>query len=147
MRTPGARARLSRTSTAVGTTVLVLITSAACTNEPSGGPGTEVVTQVGISETYDDFDYYGPCANEPLQIGDTTFYPLLDDEIAALDRDRYAPAGSASDVTGMLRIAPPGPGDDIGTMTVYEDGVARFETDSGKEWWFNDQEHTYNWEC
>jgi hypothetical protein len=30
-----------------------------------------------------------------------------------------------------MRVVDPGPGDDIGTLTVWADGVARWESDSG----------------
>jgi hypothetical protein len=38
-------------------------------------------------------------------------------------------------------------GDDVGTMTLCEDGVARYVADSGDESWFDDQERTYGWVC
>jgi hypothetical protein len=44
-------------------------------------------------------------------------------------------------------VAPPGPGDDIGTMIVYSDGFARFESDSAWIIWLTDQEQAYGWEC
>lgn len=124
----------------------LLLATSACSGD-GDGPGTEVVTQVRVVETVEDFAYYNPCANEPVQVGQQTFYPLLQDEIADLDRELYVAEEQGSPLTGMLRVAPPGPGDDVGTMTLYEDGVARYVADSGDESWFDDQERTYNWVC
>jgi hypothetical protein len=44
-------------------------------------------------------------------------------------------------------VAPPGPGDDIGTLIVYSDGMARYESDSGTVEWLTTEVHTYNWVC
>ena len=42
----------------------------------------------------------------------------------------------------------PGPGDDIGTLVVWADGVARWASDSGKlDVWMIDDEITYPWVC
>ena len=32
-------------------------------------------------------------------------------------------------------------------MIVYSDGMARFESDSGRVIWLTDREHRYNWVC
>ncbi|MFW2332274.1 hypothetical protein, partial [Ilumatobacter sp.] len=82
----------------------------------------------------------------------TVFYPLPtepSDHVVpglaeAIDESRYP---IPADLAGVVRVAPPGPGDDIGTMIVYSDGFARFESDSGWIIWLTDQEQTYGWEC
>jgi hypothetical protein len=49
---------------------------------------------------------------------------------------------------GVARVAPPGPGDDIGTLVVWAVGVARWVSDSGVlDVWLIDDEVTYNWVC
>ena len=62
----------------------------------------------------------------------------------AIDESRYP---LPPDPTGVVRVAPPGPGDDIGMMIVYSDGFVRFESVSGWTIWLTDQEQTYGWEC
>ena len=39
----------------------------------------------------------------------------------------------------------PGPGDDIGVMVIYADGMARFESKSGRVIWLTSDERIYNW--
>ena len=67
------------------------------------------------------------------------------DEILAVDRDDPPGAG----VEGFAkRVIPPGPRDDIGTLVVWADGVARWISDSGKlDVWMTDDEVVYTWVC
>ncbi len=146
--------RLLITSFAVA---LGAISVAGCSDDGDAGPATFKPASVSvpsgdvaIKEAFDGFQYYGACGNETVLVGETTFYPLLPDELARLDESRYA--SEAPPTTGAksglaARVVPPGPGDDVGTMLVFEDGIARFESESGRVRWLTDQEHTYNWEC
>jgi hypothetical protein len=116
-------------------------------------------TDVGIAEGFESFEYYGACGNEAVEVGGTMFFPVLPDRQGEIDEDSYPPPGDGtegSDSTaadtddtrqGVTRVAPPGPGDDIGTMTVHTDGFARFESESGWIIWLTDEEQTYNWVC
>ena len=98
---------------------------------------------------HDDFNYYGACGNEVVDVFGTVFYPLLPEQVAALDLTIYPVFSPARKSSGLVRpqVGPPGPGDDIGTMTVYSDGVARFESQSGVVIWLSDVEQPYNWVC
>jgi hypothetical protein len=96
--------------------------------------------------SFDDFSYYGACGNEPVDVHGTTYYPLFPEELAALDQSRYR-SDDAGAPAGFARVAPPGPGDDIGTIVLFSDGIARFESDSGRVIWLSVEEHTYNWVC
>jgi hypothetical protein len=111
-----------------------------------------VANEVPIVAVYDDVDYYIACADVPLEIDGVTWYPVTDwgdgemasllEQIVSVDRERPArPIGFAP------RVAPPGPGDDIGTVFVYADGFAWFESDSGQSIWLTQEEQTYNWVC
>lgn len=69
----------------------------------------------------------------------------------AVDEDAYLGAStprtaSALFLAAALAVPAPEPGDDIGTLTIYEDGTARFESESGTEAWLTEEEQTYNWE-
>jgi hypothetical protein len=119
-------------------------TSGSTLPEPSS---PEVVTVL------DDVDYYGACGNEILTTDEGTFYPLSSDEVEALDVDRYPGDGATGDtepagfVAAPRMVAPPGPGDDVGTLVIYSDGIARFESDSGTVRWRTDEPREYSFVC
>ena len=146
MRFSPSRVHLLRDLGSVVCSVLAVATLTAC-SLGTADPGTEVVTGIGIVEVHENFDYYNPCANDSMRVGEQRYYPLFDEELAELDREKYLSAETSSPMTGLLRVPAPELGDDIGTLTIYTDGVARFESDNGDEWWFNDVEHTYDWVC
>lgn len=118
----------------------------------STGPAVEVI---GV---YPATEFYPACGNETLDHRGVTWYPLARsgfgpydpdlqdriDEVFAVEREESPVAG----VQGLARVAPPGPGDDVGTMVVWADGVARWVSDSGDlDVWMVDDEIVYNWEC
>lgn len=119
--------------------------SPSSTTAPATAPAsasTAPTGDVGIVETIEGFEYYNPCADSPIDIDGTQWYRVFDEEVAALDAAGY-PTGPE----GLVRIMPPGPGDDIGTMVVYDDGIARYESESGMVSWFTTDERTYTWVC
>lgn len=105
--------------------------------DPSASP-----TGATVVEVYEDVSYYGACGNEVLRHGDLVLYPLLQEELEDFDPSPYAMGPGP-----LPAVAPPGPGDDTGTLTVYSDGYARFESDSGTETWLTEQTREYNWVC
>ena len=124
-------------------------------------PPKDHITQLlqpRLEAVHERVEYYGACGNETVTVDGVTYYPLFNEAYPrpdgagrSLDLDRYAIVGG---VLGMRaaspaapRVAPPGPGDDIGDMIVYVDGTARFESDSGWVIWLTTDEQTYNWEC
>ena len=113
--------------------------SPTTTEVSTGGP-------IGIARVVHDFEYYGACGNETVQVGRRTFYPVLPRQRRQIDQTNY-PHDSDVAPSGLMRVAPPGPGDDIGTMIVYTDGLARFESASGRVIWLTDDEQAYNWVC
>lgn len=117
--------------------------------------------------------FYPACGNETLELDGQTWYQLLEGEQEVEER-RFQDGGRSSpgptvgqaERTGVLLTAslarssadrlaaqlpavnPPGPGDDTGTLTVYPDGLARFESDSGRyTTWLTLEERTYGWVC
>ena len=105
----------------------------------------EVSEEVEIIEVIGDIEWYAPCGNEPLRFDGEVWWPLLPEELDALDESRYPrpqPQGVAA------RVAPPGPGDDVGTLVVFSDGIARFESHSGAiVIWLGETERSYDWVC
>lgn len=126
---------------AVGTLLL-----AACGG--AAGPGTGEDT--AVVETLQSVDYYYACGNEILELPDgRRFYPFIEQD--RVDEDAYlgAPARSSRIAMAAVVLAVPGPepGDDVGTLTIYEDGTARYVSDSGIEAWLTDERQTYDWVC
>ena len=110
---------------------------------------------VPIVAVHDEIEYYIACANEPVMVDGTQWYPVADwgheqtadlfDEITGVDREQ--PARTAQPIAFAPRVVPPGRGDDIGTLYVYRDGIAWFEAESGLSMWLTQDELTYNWVC
>ncbi|WP_430868157.1 hypothetical protein [Demequina aurantiaca] len=142
-------------------------TSGAHINEPyeinATAPGEVVTTIAGV-------EYYPACGNEPLLLDGAGWYPFVPDSDAfPLGSD--APSGGADDAAAgsppsndlrlvsvggrgysrggsVPHVVEPGPGDDLGTVTVYDNGVAYFRSDSGDlETWLTDERIIYNWAC
>ena len=108
---------------------------------------TEPTEGYAVETVYRQVPYYGACGNEILAYNGTTWYPLHGDRLTEIT-DQHRPL-AASGMVGLVgvRVSPPGPGDDIGTLTVYTDGIARFDSDSGWVIWLTTQVVTYDWEC
>jgi hypothetical protein len=112
------------------------------TSEPPPTTGS-----IEIVRSLEDFEYYGACGNETVRVGRTKYFPVLPRHRDEIDEGRYPLNVDDSAPSGFMRVVPPGPGDDVGTMIVYSDGMARFESDSGRVIWLTDEKQTYNWVC
>ena len=121
------------------------------TAAPMGAP-------VAIVDVAEAVAFYPACGNERLDHDGVTWSPVVRagsaamndelqaraDEIFAVDRDESPVAG----VQGFARVVAPGPGDDVGTLVVWADGVARWVSDSGDlDVWMIDDEVPYYWVC
>lgn len=99
--------------------------------------------------------FYPACGNETLALPDgRTFYQLEHQEEEQFDRSPYpeptsTAAGEVNIVpAGLAAVAPPRPGDDSGTLTIYSDGMAHFRSDSGDfDTFLTPEERDYNWDC
>jgi hypothetical protein len=131
------------------------ITATTPTTTIASAPATDIVEIIAV---YDGVEAYPACGNEPIGHLGVVWYPVafaggaptgaqfrsLVDEVFAVEREASPVAGPM----GVARVAPPGPGDDIGTLVVWADGVARWVSDSGVlDVWLIDDEVTYNWVC
>jgi hypothetical protein len=101
----------------------------------------------GIVRVDRDTKFYGPCGNSSAEFSGETWYPLLQSEVALIDPSQHPEPAPPSAGFSAPKVAPPGPGDDVGTFVVYSDGLARFESESGVVTWFSQVVHQYNWEC
>ena len=100
--------------------------------------------------------YYPPCGNEVLPFGDVTWFPFAPSNGADLPPDPLSAAPSpmpgpdaGADGAGPIgAVAAPGPGDDVGTLVVYDNDLAYWEADSGRfSEWLTTREIEYNWAC
>jgi hypothetical protein len=113
---------------------------------------------VEIVGVYEAVQAYPACGNEPLVHLGVTWYPLMHsgydpidsnlqeraDRVLAIDRE---PA-PVERFHSFARVPAPGPGDDVGTLVVWADGVARWISDSGTlDVWMIDEEIVYSWVC
>ncbi len=134
--------------------------------EPPPDPGESAAPVSLVSEpgpvsivgVYEEIEFYPACVNETLDHLGVTWFPIVAaggqpidpalqprvDEILAIDRETSPIAG----VQGIVRIPGPGPGDDIGTLVVWDDGVARWVSNSRDlDVWMIDDEIRYMWAC
>jgi hypothetical protein len=134
--------------------LITLVVAAVLAGCGAGGDARSPGEGTAVVEVIEDVEYYYACGNEVLELPDgRRFFPLIDqgsvDEDARLgalvpvpvDGDVVLAAGT------VLAVVAPGPGDDIGTLTVYDDGLAHFVSESGIEAWLDDEEREYDWVC
>ncbi|MEO6651700.1 MAG: hypothetical protein ABIP17_03480, partial [Ilumatobacteraceae bacterium] len=120
----------------------------------SSSPTSATPDLVALVGVHQDVEFYPACMNEPTTMAGTTWYPVAEwgnDELADLYATitsvvREQPTGPAG-FAGVPRVVAPGPGDDVGTLTVWADGVAHFVSLSGLDAWLVDDELSYNWVC
>ncbi|PKQ18945.1 MAG: hypothetical protein CVT68_00855 [Actinobacteria bacterium HGW-Actinobacteria-8] len=156
---------------AVAFAVGMLIGIAGCAT-PDGSPGPVPGPGVRIElgspgdqiATYDGVRFYPACGNETLGFDGRLWFPFTpanpedfptpgaaaDDAAATASGFTRSGAGSgqgtASTSVGM--VIAPGPGDDVGTLTVYEGGFAYWVSDSGDvDTWLTTTKIEYNWVC
>jgi hypothetical protein len=150
----------------ISTALVASETSTTIEPSTNSGPSSSVSSvslvpapdPVSIAGVYEAIDFYPACGNETLDHRGVTWFPIvaaggkpLDpalqphvDEILAVDREMSPVTG----VQGIVRVVEPGPGDDIGTLVVWEDGVARWVSDSRDlDVWMIDDEIRYMWVC
>ena len=145
------------------TAVLTLVTAivvgtllTACAPRPYGPESTLDLGVPGdLVDTVADVRFYPACGNEPLTVDGVTWYPFVPANLAEFPEVTAiaVPSGEGGMGGGTMRaslpaVAAPGPGDDSGTLTVYEGGLAFWVSDSGAlETWLTDQELEYSWDC
>lgn len=121
-------------------------------------PPTSPPAPVPIASVFESVEFYPACGSETLDHLGVTWYQLVHpgyeaaypelqerfDEVIAVDRAASPVAG----IAGFARVGPPGPGDDIGTLVVWADGVARWVSDSGQlDVWMVDERIVNPWPC
>lgn len=123
-----------------------------------GSPGAQVAT-------YDGVPFYPACGNETLAYEGKVWFSFrpenpADFPIAAgVAADEASAAGTGTSgvaaasapggaSTSIGMVIAPGPGDDMGTLTVYENGFAYWVSDSGDlDTWLTNTKIEYLWVC
>ncbi|SEJ61457.1 hypothetical protein SAMN05421637_2405 [Demequina mangrovi] len=111
-----------------------------------GIPGALIGTVGGV-------EGYPACHNESITYDGTTWYPFLPENLADFPEVVALASTGGGLGGGTMRIVlpavvAPGPGDDVGTLSVYEGGFAYWISDSGDlETWLTDRELSYPWIC
>ncbi|MCJ7826665.1 MAG: hypothetical protein MUP36_00265, partial [Demequinaceae bacterium] len=110
------------------TVALTACTSVATSTTPTGTPDGPTIMAV-----YPDVNWYPPCSISPIEIGGDLYYPLpygappVDESLYPIlvgpagDNLREGPPLAVKVVSVVSRPDAPGPGDDIGWVTVYSD--------------------------
>ena len=157
----------------VGLGLVCALCIAGCTSDGAASPAattmesnipatqmspTTMPDAVVIVGVYTGVLAYPACGNEPFDHQGVTWYPLFSegfdpmmddlqkrvDEVLAVQRESSPVRG----VHGLMRVPAPGPGDSIGTLVVWADGVARWVSDSGDlDVWLVDEPISYSWVC
>jgi hypothetical protein len=92
--------------------------------------------------------YYPACRNETLTHGGLTWYPISRDDWPTPSAGAAAASGGRGVAASVPMVAAPGPGDDVGTLYLYRDGIAYWVSDSGTLWtWLTLVPQAYNWVC
>lgn len=140
--------------------VAVVFALGACAagGSPTGPTGPESSQPTTIESWYNGVSYYPACGNEVLNHAETgtTWYPFSTDESEAWEPPWPQGEPSAGGMGGgqarvqmpVPAVAAPGPGDDYGTLTIFEGGIAYWASSSGDlDTWLTMVPMTYNWVC
>lgn len=107
---------------------------------------------------YDEITFYPACGNEVLEHHGVRWQPIVQvgfdamtpdmqeivDDALSVERERWTPP----DPHGLVRTPAPGPGDDIGVLAIWTDGVARWVSSSGDlDVWMVDDDLGTQWVC
>lgn len=139
--------------------VLALAGCTAAGAEPhTWGSSYDYGTPGAVAGSYASVGYYPACHNEALSFNGHRWFPFEPANVAALPADPLGaapPPSAAADAAALAvgagpvgAVGGPGPGDDVGTLVIYENGLAYWESDSGDlKTWLTNHEIEYNWAC
>ena len=92
-------------------------------------------TPTGYASSWENVKFYPGCGAGSISQGSLTWYPISRPDWTTPSAEFGAAAGGSGGrgiVADVPMVsAPPGPGDDVGTLYVYRDGIAYWRSDSG----------------
>ncbi len=152
-----------RVRTGVGVAVAVAALLLAACSAPgltahAWGVAYDYGTPSAAARAYADVAYYPACSNEVLTFDGRRWFPFEPANAADFPSDPLSAAPSAlaaADTANTAAFAgpvgavvAPGPGDDVGTLVIYDNDLAYWESDSGDlNTWLTHHEIEYNWAC
>ena len=102
----------------------------------------------GYSTVAEDVSFYPACGAGPIVYAGDTWYPISRDDWPTPIANAAAASGGRGVALGAHMVsAPPGPGDDIGTLYIYPHGIAYWVSESGLDTWFTLLPQSYNYVC
>ena len=110
-------------------------------------------TPTGYASKTENVQFYPGCGDGPLKQGRLTWYPISREDWPTPNTDASGASALVSGGRGIsatvpMVSAPPGPGDDVGTLYVYRDGIAYWRSDSGDlDRWFTLVPQVYRGVC
>jgi len=144
--------------------ILAVLLLAGCA-APGAAPHTwgtsyDYGTPGAVADAFSGVVYYPACGNELLTFDGRRWFPFEPSNAADLPSDPLSAASGsdaadAADVASLVvgagpvgAVVAPGPGDDVGTLVVFENDLAYWESDSGRfSTWLTTREIEYNWAC
>lgn len=166
---------MGRTASAILALTVVLTGCGTSSGSPGATTsGEQTGDRISVAQVYEGIEFYPACGNETVELEGTTWYQLLPEEQINVNKSLYrsditdstahllgAPlsdlvlalgAGGrgmpAASRFGLPAVPNPGKGDDVGTVTVFADGMGYFESDSGDlSTWLTTDERNYGWVC
>ena len=109
-------------------------------------------TPTGYASKTENVEFYPACGSGPITVGKLTWYPISRQDWPTPDTHLGAAFSHVSGGRGIaasvaMVSAPPGPGDDVGTLYVYRDGIAYWRSQSGLDNWFTLVPQVYSGVC
>jgi len=96
----------------------------------------------------DDVVYYPACGNEVLEFEGRTWYPIVRENWQPPQDQALGVTGGAGIAMTVPMVAAPGPGDDVGTLYIWNMGRAYWASDNGDlATWLTLVPQSYNWVC
>ena len=132
---------------ALGAIVLAASAALAVNQFVAPAPSAYLSSESGVA-------YYPACGSEPLDHEGLTWYPIWRDawegpSAQTAPSAQSAPgSGGRGIATVAMVAAPPGDGDDVGTLYVYPMGRAYWISESGDlDTWLTLVPRSYDWVC
>jgi hypothetical protein len=139
------RGIFARAIAAAALTILAGAALAGCAEGAAETPGAQ-------QSVIEDVAFYPACGNETLTLDGTTWYSLASDAtegfpvpLALGSADTWPSKGTSR---SMRAVVAPGPGDDTGTLVIYDGGYAYFRSDNGDlTRWLTTEKTEYAFVC
>lgn len=159
------RMRTTAAAAAAAMAVLMLAGCVAPGPEPhSWDASYDYGTPGAVEATYSAVGYYPACGNEVLSFEGRQWFPFTPESLDGFPTDPLSaiPSPAADASSGVAAYASdlsvaagpvgavvaPGPGDDVGTLVIYENDLGYWESNSGTlSRWLTSHEIEYNWVC